>query len=453
MDAGQLARRLDGLVDTMIFVKGLCHADLHPGNFFWDDLARVVLVDLGLVHRIDKAQRQHLWAFYSALLDGFEDFAAAYVVRHLTTAADGREVTDAVTADVSRVVRRHWVESSGRPAFGPMFVELLGALGRHGLQLRPEHSRLFLTLATVEGYLFSLDPAHDTMENARRKRVEQAEYVCVPPEADDLVFQGVATSSAAMFGQGRDARSAWEERDRFVLDALDVGAGTSFLDVGCGRGQLLAAAARRGAGAVGITISPAEHEVCADRGLDVILSSWQDAARHLGGRRFRAMAAIEVDAQLGTLYENRIGLVDLRLSQFFGWARDHLVPGGGLLVQTLSVPRDLVHEGARAAEFERLTDLLPVTGFSTLPQMVGCSDPWFTVEQVLDHSADLLPSFAYWRDNVNTRLPELRRVVRADRIMLVRRHLDTLIGLAESGTLRLHRLLLRARETVEGAGP
>ncbi|MGY1717261.1 AarF/UbiB family protein [Geodermatophilus sp. SYSU D01106] len=443
----QLARRFDELVDDMIFVKGLCHADLHPGNFFWDDEARVVLVDVGLVHRIDKEQRQHLWAFYSALLDGFEDFAAAYVVRHLTTVRNGGQVPEDVTDEVARLVRRHWVESSGRPAFGPMFVELLGVLGWHDLQLRPEHSRLFLTLATVEGYLFSLDPGYDTLENARRKRVEQAEYVAVPPQADELVFQGVATYSAAMFGDGRDARAAWAERDRFVLDTLGVADGTSFLDVGCGRGQLVAAAAARGARAVGVTISPAEHDVCQERGLDVLLTSWQDADRHLGHRqpRFQTMAAVEMDTHLGTLHESRVGLLDLRLARFFGWAHDHLEPGGRLLVQTLSVPGDLVRDEARRPEFERLSDLLPFTGFSTLPQMVAAADRWFTVEQVLDHSRDLLPTYEFWRDNVNRQLPSLRRVVRAETIVLVRRHLDTLIGLAESGTLRLHRLVLHAR--------
>src|SRR3712207_8745885 len=54
--------------------------------------------------------------------------------------------------------RSHWVESGGQPAFSRMFFDLLHVLGRHGLQLEHRYSRLFLTLATVEGYEYSVDP-------------------------------------------------------------------------------------------------------------------------------------------------------------------------------------------------------------------------------------------------------------------------------------------------------
>jgi cyclopropane fatty-acyl-phospholipid synthase-like methyltransferase len=204
---------------------------------------------------------------------------------------------------------------------------------------------------------------------------------------------------------------------------------------------------------VGVTVSRAEHEVCRQRDLDVVFSSWQDADRHLGGRgpRFQTMAAIELDTHLGTLHENRVGLLDLRLARFFGWAHDHLEPGGRLLVQTLSVPGRLVRDEALSAEFQRSNDLLPSTGFCTLPQMVTAADRSFSVEQVLDHSSDLLPTFTFWRDNVNRQLPQLRRLMRAEHIVLMRRHLDVLIGLAEDETLRLHRLVLRARVAPDDA--
>ena len=453
LEPAAMAKRLDDLLDRMVFLSGLCHADLHPGNFFWTPEGRIVLVDLGLVHQLSKEERHHLLAFYSAVLDGFDAFAAAYVLRHMVTVAgapEGTPIPAGAFEDVGTVVRTHWTAAGGRPAFSATFVDLLSALGRHGLQLRHRYSRLFLTLATVEGYEYSLDPDFDALENARRKRVEQAEYVGIPPTADALVFQGFATYSTARFDGTGDPRQAWAARDGLVLDALEVGAGTGFLDVGCGRGHLLAAARERGAETLGVTVSGAEHETCTARGLEVLLSSWEDADRHLGERRFDAMAAVEMDVHLGTLHENRVGLRDLRLERFFGWAHRHLHPRGGLFVQTLSVPEALLHDPARADEFERLTDLLPWIGFSTLPQMVRCSDRWFAVEQVHDHSSDLLPTYRFWRDNVNGQLPALRRLVRDESIVLVRRQLDALIGMAESGQLSLYRLLFRARDA---AGP
>ena len=452
LDGRALATRLDDVVDRMIYVSGLCHADLHPGNFFWTADGRLVLVDLGLVHQLTWEERRHLLAFYSAAVDGFAEFAADYVLRHLVGTADGGPAPAAAHEEIRRLVRLHWTESGGRPQFARMFVDLLGALGRHGLQLRHRYSRLFLTLATVEGYLYSLDPGFDMLENARRKRVEQAEHVGIPPAADELVFQGFAAYSAAMFDGHDDPRRAWADRDRFVLDSLGVASGTAFLDVGCGRGQLLAAAGERGAKPVGITVSRAEHAVAVDRGLDVVLSSWEDADQHLpvGSRTFDAMAAVEMDVHLGTLHDNRVGLLDLRLERFFGWAAAHLRPEAPLFVQTLSVSEQLLHDPDRRAEFDRLSEILPWTGFSTLPQMVRCSDRWFSVRQVLDHSSDLLPSYIFWRDNVNRHLPELRRLAADETVVLVRRQLDALIGMAEQGQLSLYRILLRARPGAPG---
>jgi predicted unusual protein kinase regulating ubiquinone biosynthesis (AarF/ABC1/UbiB family)/cyclopropane fatty-acyl-phospholipid synthase-like methyltransferase len=445
-----LAKRMDDLLDRMVYETGLCHADLHPGNFFWTSDGRIVLVDLGLVHVLSKEERQHLATFYSAVLDGFADFAASYVLRYLTSPS-GRPGAGTPSAaahqEVHRAVERHWGGGTGQMEFSRMFADLLGILGRHGLQLQHRYSKLFLTLVTVEGYELFLDPDFDPLENGRRKRVELAEYVSIPPKADELVLQGFATYSTARFGDGADPRQAWADRDCMVLDQLRTGEGTRFLDVGCGRGQLLAAAQSRGASVLGITVSSAEVQACEDRGVPVLLTSWEASDRHLleGQDVFDAIAAVEMDVHMGTLHENREGLFDLRLRRFFEWADRHLAPGGRLFVQTLSVQESLLHDRAQSAEYERLTDALPFLGFSTLPQMIRCSDPHFVLEASLNQSEDLLPTFAFWRDNLNRQLPALRGLVRDEMIVFIRRELDALIGMTEDGQLSLYRLLMRKK--------
>jgi cyclopropane-fatty-acyl-phospholipid synthase len=51
-------------------------------------------------------------------------------------------------------------------------------------------------------------------------------------------------------------RAAQERQAEYLLDQAQCGRGTRLLDIGCGYGRILKHAARRGADAVGITISP-----------------------------------------------------------------------------------------------------------------------------------------------------------------------------------------------------
>jgi cyclopropane fatty-acyl-phospholipid synthase-like methyltransferase len=194
-----------------------------------------------------------------------------------------------------------------------------------------------------------------------------------------------------------------------------------------------------------VTISKVEHASCQARGLDTVLSSWEDFDRHRAGERADVLTVIEMDNHLATLHENRAGLLDLRLERFFAWARAHLRDNGRLFLQSLAVPKELLQDDGAREDYERLTDVAPWLGFSTLPQLIGHADRWFRVEQANDHSSDLLPTYEFWRASTNRSLAELRRLVGNDVLVHLRRQLDTLIWLAEREHLQLYRVVLRAK--------
>lgn len=73
---------------TQVFRNGFFHADMHPGNLFVDAAGRLVMVDFGIMGRIDRQTRHYLAEMLTGFLKGDYravaevHFRADYVPRH-----------------------------------------------------------------------------------------------------------------------------------------------------------------------------------------------------------------------------------------------------------------------------------------------------------------------------------------------------------------------------------
>lgn len=106
---------------------------------------------------------------------------------------------------------------------------------------------------------------------------------------------------ATPYGEAQRNQIEW------LLDEVRCGVGSRLLDIGCGNGTLLEAARRRGAEAVGVTISPPQVERCRRQGLDVRLLNYRNMGDEWNGR-FDAIVAngsIEHFVQPADALENR----------------------------------------------------------------------------------------------------------------------------------------------------
>ncbi len=447
IDPVELASRADNLLDTMLFIKGFCHADLHPGNFFWNKKGELVLIDFGLVHYLTEEDRNKIGVFYFSVVEGFYDFATHYFIDHFVISSDPEnskleQEREEVYKKISVIIHRSFKE---RVEFSDMFQKLLQVMGAHHLCLRANYSKLFLTLVTVEGYILMLNPKFDMVENTRKKKLMMAEYASMPEEAEEIIFDDFATYSTAMFRDGCSVREAFQKREDYILDILKIKENDFVIDVGCGRGGMLEAVNKRGGKSLGITISRTESEVCQKKGLNCIWSSWEEFDEAEGADKYPkadSIIVVEILVHLATYFENRAGLLDIRLEKFFAWLHAHVKEGGQVYLQALTVTSEFIN-GTKEQEFyEKLTSELPMVGAVTFPQLVKHSDPYFIMKEARNDSEDLLATYNHFNEKIKTNAERLSEIMSKDMYHYVTTEMDLLMELAETKMMNLHRLLL-----------
>jgi cyclopropane-fatty-acyl-phospholipid synthase len=129
--------------------------------------------------------------------------------------------------------------------------------------------------------------------------------------------------SCAYWDDGvEDLEAAQRAKLEYSLDKLRLSPGMQLLDIGCGWGGLVIAAAQRGVRALGITLSERQYEEARRRiealGLGAFARVERTDYRDLGGRRFDAIASIGMVEHVGRE----------RLNEYFAVAYDALEPGG-----------------------------------------------------------------------------------------------------------------------------
>jgi ubiquinone biosynthesis protein len=143
---------------------GFFHADMHPGNLFVDDDARLVAVDFGIMGRLGPKERQ----FLAEILLGFitrdyqrtaqVHFDAGYVPRHHSVEgfaqairAIGEPIHNRTAEDIS---------------MAKLLMLLFEVTGLFDMRTRPELLLLQKTMVVVEGVARSLDPKLDMWTTA-----------------------------------------------------------------------------------------------------------------------------------------------------------------------------------------------------------------------------------------------------------------------------------------------
>ena len=160
--ASTLARELFRAYVQQITVHGIYHADPHRGNILLTDDGRLVLLDFGLLGRLDDDTRRTLGLLLLALAQNRAEDVADLILSLSLTRLESDQAGFAHELR-RKLPRYHW-----RPLSGVRTGEALSDLQRialsHGIRLPTSFALVGKTLAQADSVARSLDPTMDPIE-------------------------------------------------------------------------------------------------------------------------------------------------------------------------------------------------------------------------------------------------------------------------------------------------
>ncbi len=148
-DCLKLCERAATLFFHMVFVDGYFHADMHPGNIFVADDGDIVLVDFGIVGRLDLKSRRYIGEMLMAFLQ--EDYRRSAEV-HVEA---GYVPADTNISAFEDALREIAVPIFNRPlaeiSIAELLLSMFAVTERFKMETQPELLLLQKTMVVIEG--------------------------------------------------------------------------------------------------------------------------------------------------------------------------------------------------------------------------------------------------------------------------------------------------------------
>ncbi|KUO16456.1 hypothetical protein AQJ91_35705 [Streptomyces dysideae] len=155
-DRRQIVRNVLQSVYRMLFIDGLVHCDMHPGNLYLAADGLVVLLDAGFVVPLEPKVRLLFARFFMHLSLGRATEAAETVLEsaeHIPPDCD----TDGFRAEITALVKETYGRTAGQFRLAPFATRLFDIQRRHGVAAAPEFVFPLMSLLVLEGMINDFD--------------------------------------------------------------------------------------------------------------------------------------------------------------------------------------------------------------------------------------------------------------------------------------------------------
>jgi ubiquinone biosynthesis protein len=149
----------------MLFVDGLVHCDLHPGNLYLTRNADLVILDAGFVVRLPEDVRMSFADFFINMAMGNGEMCAQIVIETAAQIAPGCDRA-AFRADLAELISETHGALSGEFSLARFAGRLFGLQRKHGIYPAPEFAFPLLSLLVLEGMVVGFDDEMDFQAEA-----------------------------------------------------------------------------------------------------------------------------------------------------------------------------------------------------------------------------------------------------------------------------------------------
>lgn len=152
-----VAQRLVLAVFEMLFVSGLVHCDLHPGNWWMLRDGRLAMVDAGFVYDIDDDMREHFAEFFLGMSTGNAEMCADHALAVAVSAVPPSRVCQ-FRADIAALIRDNTGLTAQDFSLTAFATQLFAIQRRHRAYSRATFIFPMMALLAIEGQVKDLDP-------------------------------------------------------------------------------------------------------------------------------------------------------------------------------------------------------------------------------------------------------------------------------------------------------